>query len=267
MKIDRKIIIVTGGGGVLGGAISAGLALQGAVLCLVGRNQEKLRLVQQQIKREGGDAFCYQGDVLERDAMNTLSRMVQEDHGRIDVLINCAGGNIPGATIMPDQMLADIDSEALQSVLNLNILGTVLPSIEVSKVMIKQKKGSIINISSMAATLPLTRVLGYSAAKAAVDNFTKWMAVEMATKHSKEIRVNAIAPGFFVAEQNRMLLLKDDGSFTKRGKTIISQTPMKRFGEPEELVGVAHWLASDASRFVTGAIIPVDGGFSAFSGV
>jgi NAD(P)-dependent dehydrogenase (short-subunit alcohol dehydrogenase family) len=258
---------VTGGGGVLGGAISAGLAAQGAVLCLVGRNQEKLKLVQKRIEQDGWDAFCYQGDVMDRDTMNTLSRMVQDDHGRIDVLINCAGGNIPGATIMPDQMLADIDSEALQSVLNLNILGTVLPSIEVSKVMIKQKKGSIINISSMAAALPLTRVLGYSAAKAAVDNFTKWMAVEMATKHSEEIRVNAIAPGFFIAEQNRMLLLEDDGSFTKRGKTIISQTPMKRFGEPEELIGVAHWLSSDASRFVTGAIIPVDGGFSAFSGV
>lgn len=267
MDIKGKIIIVTGGGGVLGGAISIGLAAQGATMCLVGRNQEKLKSIQYQIGVNGGNGFYYPGDVLDRFAMQELATTIHQEHGKIDVLINCAGGNTPGATIMPEQNLGDIDIEELQSVLDLNILGTMLPSIEISKVMIRQKEGCIINISSMAAYLPLTRVMGYSAAKASIDNFTKWMAVEMATKHSELIRVNAIAPGFFVSEQNRKLLLKTDGSYSQRGKTIIEQTPMNRFGDPEELVGVAHWLASDASRFVTGAIIPVDGGFSAFSGV
>ncbi|MEM8970246.1 MAG: SDR family oxidoreductase, partial [Bacteroidota bacterium] len=187
--------------------------------------------------------------------------------GQIDVLINAAGGNMPGATVAPSQTVFDVSVDALRKVLDLNLMGSVLPTLVFGKSMAEQKLGSIINISSMAATHSITRVLGYSIAKAGIDMFTKWMATEMSLKFGDGIRVNAIAPGFFIGEQNRKLLTNEDGSLTERGKTIIQNTPMQRFGEAEELNGAILYLCSDASKFVTGTILPIDGGFSSFSGV
>jgi len=186
---------------------------------------------------------------------------------KVDILINGAGGNMSGATVMPDQTVADISIEHFRKVTDLNLLGTVIPTIAFTKPMVKQGKGCIINISSMSAFLPLTRVVGYSASKAAINNFTQWMSVELANKYGNGIRVNAIAPGFFVAKQNRSLLLNEDDSLTARGETIISQTPMKRFGEPDDLISTLLWLCDDKSSFITGIVVPVDGGYSAFSGV
>jgi NAD(P)-dependent dehydrogenase (short-subunit alcohol dehydrogenase family) len=196
-----------------------------------------------------------------------VHREIIDRFSAIDILINAAGGNRPGATVKLDQSVFDIDLGEFRQVANLNFLGTVLPTLVFGKSMAERGSGSIINISSMAAQRAISRVAGYSAAKAAVENFTRWMAVEMAEKFGSGVRVNAIAPGFFLTDQNRALLTNPDGSLTERGKTVLRMTPFKRFGEPSELVGTALWLASDASRFVTGAIIPVDGGFSVQSGV
>jgi NAD(P)-dependent dehydrogenase (short-subunit alcohol dehydrogenase family) len=187
--------------------------------------------------------------------------------GKIDILVNAAGGNVAGATIGIDQTVFDLKFDQFKRVTDLNLNGTVLPTLIFGKTMTEQKSGSIINISSMAVSRAITRVVGYSAAKAAIDNFTKWMAVELGAKFGGGIRVNAIAPGFLLTEQNRNLLTNEDGSLTERGKTIMRLTPFKRFGEPDELIGTVLFLASDAAKFVTGAIIPIDGGFSSFSGV
>jgi NAD(P)-dependent dehydrogenase (short-subunit alcohol dehydrogenase family) len=206
-------------------------------------------------------------DVLKREELLSAKEKINKEFGKIDILVNAAGGNMPGAVITPEQSFFDLNVEDLGKVGQLNFQGTVLPVLIFSSDMVDAGKGSIINISSLAAGRALTRVMGYSAAKAAVENFTKWLAVEMAQKYGDGIRVNAIAPGFFLGEQNRDLLLNKDGSLTSRGETIMAQTPMKRFGKAEELQGVANWLAGDASSFVTGIVVPVDGGFSAFSGV
>ncbi|MEO0332487.1 MAG: SDR family oxidoreductase, partial [Bacteroidota bacterium] len=196
-----------------------------------------------------------------------VNQKILAQWGQIDVLINAAGGNMPGATVAPDQTVFDVSVDALRKVLDLNLMGSVLPTLVFGKSMAEQKSGSIINISSMAATHSITRVLGYSIAKAGIDMFTKWMATEMSLKFGDGIRVNAIAPGFFIGEQNRKLLTNEDGSLTERGKTIIQNTPMQRFGKAEELNGAVLYLCSDASMFVTGTISPIDGGFSSFSGV
>jgi NAD(P)-dependent dehydrogenase (short-subunit alcohol dehydrogenase family) len=193
--------------------------------------------------------------------------MLQESFGKIDVLINAAGGNMKGAVITPEQRLPDADTDALREVMELNYLGSFLPIKVFLPLFLKENKGSIINISSMAASRPMTRVLGYSSAKAAIDNLTKWLSVEFCMKYGKDLRVNAIAPGFFLTDQNRGLLTQSDGSLTDRGNKIIGHTPMGTFGQPSDLFGVTQWLCSDASSFVTGTIIPVDGGFSAYSGV
>ena len=206
-------------------------------------------------------------DVMSKEEMAKAAADVMADAGRVDVLVNCAGGNQAGATVMPDASVFDLSVEAFKQVTDLNLQGTVIPSLAFAKHMAQSGKGAIVNVSSMAAALPLTRVVGYSAAKAAVDNFTRWLAVELAQKHGEGLRVNAIAPGFFLAEQNRTLLTKPDGSLTARGETIVSQTPMGRFGRPEELISTLLWLCDPASSFVTGIVVPVDGGFSAFSGV
>ena len=205
--------------------------------------------------------------MLDRDQLESARALIIEKWSQIDILVNCAGGNMKGATITPDQQFFDLSVDDFSKVNDLNLKGTVLPSIVFGEAMAKTKKGCIINISSMAAAQAITRILGYSASKAAVDNFTKWLAVELAHKYGEGLRVNAIAPGFFMAEQNRALLLNEDGSLTARAQTIVNETPMKRFGQPEELVSTLLWLCSDSSSFVTGVIIPVDGGFSAFSGV
>lgn len=266
-SVTDKVAIVTGSTGVLGGAMARGLAAAGAKVGILGRREERAKIVAQEISNEGGIAMALPCDVLERTQIESIRDQLLSEWGQLDILINAAGGNVGAATIMPEQSVFDMPADAFHQVVNLNLSGSVLPSLVFGEIMAKQKQGSIVNISSMAAQRTLTRVVGYSAAKAAIDNFTRWMSVELAQKYGSRLRVNAIAPGFFVGEQNRALLLNDDGSLTKRGAQIIDHTPMGRFGEPDELVGTAIWLASDASKFITGVVIPVDGGFSAFSGV
>jgi NAD(P)-dependent dehydrogenase (short-subunit alcohol dehydrogenase family) len=206
-------------------------------------------------------------DALDEKSLLQARDQVLQQWGRIDILINAAGGNSPDATVFGDVTFFNLKREAVQKMLDLNLMGTILPSQVFGEVMAKAGKGSIINISSMAAQRPLTRVIGYAAAKSAIDNFTRWLAVDLATKHGEGLRVNAIAPGFFIGEQNRAFLINADGTPTPRGETIIAHTPMKRFGEADELIGAAVWLCSDAAKFVTGIVVPVDGGFSAFGGV
>lgn len=263
--LNGKVAVVTGGTGVLGGAMAKGLAQAGAKVAILGRRDEVAREVAQRIRDEGGEAVALPADVLSIESLQIAKTKLLETWQRCDILVNAAGGNQPKATVMPDGSFFDLDKDALGEVIQLNLLGTILPSQIFGEVM--TKAGSIINISSMAAQKPLTRVIGYAASKAAIDNFTKWLAVEVATKYGAGLRVNAIAPGFFVGEQNKKLLLNDDGTLTARGQQIIDHTPMRRFGEPHELIGTAIWLASDTSKFVTGIIVPVDGGFSAYGDV
>lgn len=265
--LKGKVAIVTGGAGVLGGKMAEGLVGAGAKVGILSRTQTKVLQKTREIVNSGGEALALVADVLNKEDLQAAKNKVLEKWGRIDILINAAGGNIKGATIMPDQTIFDLSMDDFAKVTDLNLKGTILPSLVFGKEMAEKKKGCIINISSMSAQHAITRILGYSAAKAAVDNFTKWMAIEMAHKYGEGIRVNAIAPGFFIADQNRGMLINDDGSYTDRAKTIIQNTPMKRFGEPEELISTANWLCCDASSFITGIVVPVDGGFSAFSGV
>lgn len=265
--LTGKVAIVTGGAGVLGGAMALGLAKAGAKLGILSRNEKNVQQKVLEIEKAGGEALALVADVLDEKGLEKVKNKVLDKWGRIDILVNAAGGNMKGATIMPEQSVFDLAMEDFTRVTDLNLKGTILPSLIFGKSMVESKKGSIVNISSMAAQQAITRVLGYSTSKAAIDNFTKWLAVEMAHKFGEGIRVNAIAPGFFIGEQNRSLLLNEDGSLTARGQTIVNQTPMKRFGEAEELTSTLIWLCSDASSFVSGIIVPVDGGFSAFSGV
>ncbi|MCB0550439.1 MAG: SDR family oxidoreductase [Phaeodactylibacter sp.] len=266
-SLNNKVAIITGGAGVLGGAMAMGLAGAGARVAILGRTASKTDRQAEMIRAEGGEALSITADVLNREQLEKAREAVLKKWGRIDILLNVAGGNLPGATIAPEQDFFDLSLEDFSRVVELNLHGTVLPTYVFAKPMAEQGEGVIINISSMTAQQPFSRVVGYGAAKAAIDNFTKWLAVEMAAKFGEGIRVNAIAPGVFVGEQNLRLLLNEDNSLTARGQTIISQTPMKRFGEPEELIGATVWLCSPAAAFVTGIIVPVDGGFSAFSGV
>ena len=266
-ELNGKVAIITGGAGVLGGAMAAGLAKAGAKVGILSRTKAKVDQKVKEIKKSGGKAMALVADVLDEKQLKAARKKILKKWGRIDILVNSAGGNMKGATIMPDQDIFDLSMADFTKVTDLNLKGTVLPTMVFGQTMAKQKKGCIINISSMAAQQAITRVVGYSASKAAIDNFTKWMAVEMAHKFGEGIRVNAIAPGFFIADQNRSLLTNEDGSLTARGQTIVNETPVKRFGEPEELVSTLLWLASDGSSFITGIIVPVDGGFSAFSGV
>ncbi len=265
--LKGKVAVITGGNGVLGGAIAMGLAGQGVKVAILGRNPDTVSARVQEIIKAGGEAMAATADVLNREELTSAKENIFNNFGKINILVNAAGGNMPGAVITPDQSFFDLNMEHLGKVGELNFLGTVLPTLIFAPDMVESNKGSIINISSLAAGRALTRVMGYSAAKAAAENFTKWLAVEMANKYGDGIRVNAIAPGFFLGEQNRDLLLNKDGSLTSRGETIMAQTPMKRFGKAEELQGVANWLAGNSSSFVTGIVVPVDGGFSAFSGV
>lgn len=265
--LKDRVAIITGGAGVLGGAMAMGLAYAGAKVGILSRTESKVQQKVQEIINQGGVATSLVADVLQKDQLESVRDDIVNKWGSIDILVNAAGGNMKGATIMPDQTIFDLSMDDFAKVTDLNLKGTVLPTVVFGKQMAVQQKGCIINISSMAAQQAITRVVGYSASKAAIDNFTKWLAVEMAHKFGEGIRVNAIAPGFFIADQNRRLLLEEDGSLTPRGQTIINETPMKRFGEPEELVSTVLWLSSEASGFITGIVVPVDGGFSAFSGV
>lgn len=266
-SLAGKVAVITGGTGVLGGAIAHGLAAAGAKVGILGRREQKAAEVARAIEANGGSAIPLPADVLEQEQLKAACAMVANKWGRVDILVNAAGGNIPGATVFGDLTFFDLPQEAFEQVMALNLTSTLLSCQVFGKVMAEQKSGSVINISSMAVSRAITRVVGYSAAKAGIDNFTRWLAVDFALKYGEKLRVNAIAPGFFIGEQNRDLLLQADGTPTERGKMIINGTPFNRFGEPEELTGTAVWLASEASRFVTGVVIPVDGGFSAFSGV
>ncbi len=262
-----KVAVITGGSGTLGRAFTKGLAEQGAQVFILNRNKEASAAMVIEFKEMGLEIYSVICDVLNEDSVENAVSEVLAKAGKVDILINAAGGNMSGATVMPTQTIFDISVDQFRKVNDLNLMGTVIPTIAFTKPMVKQGKGCIINISSMAAFLPLTRVVGYSASKAAINNFPQWMAIELANKYGSGIRVNAIAPGFFVAKQNRALLLNEDDSLTARGETIISQTPMKRFGDPEDLVSTLLWLCDDKSSFITGIVVPVDGGYSAFSGV
>jgi NAD(P)-dependent dehydrogenase (short-subunit alcohol dehydrogenase family) len=264
-NLKGKVALITGGGGVLGSNMARVLAQQGVITGILGLSIEKAEATATSIRNNGGEAFAISANVTNKEELEKVRDSIIEKYGRLDILINGAGGNMPSATIGPDQAIYDMKSEDLQKVLDLNIIGTILPSQVFSEVFAKQKSGVIINISSATAERPLSRVVGYSAAKAAIDNFTKWMAVELAGKYGEGIRVNAIAPGFFIGEQNRALLLTPEGSLTPRGEKIIDHTPMGRFGVPQDMDGVLLFLCSDMSKFVTGIIIHVDGGFGATS--
>lgn len=264
-----RVAVVTGGYGVLGGSMARFLSEQGAKVAILGRNVEKGNAKAVEIaEATGGETLFLQADVLDKEALQAACDKLCAEWGGVDILLNAAGGNQAGATIAPNQTIFDLNTEAMRGVVDLNFMGTVLPTLVFGKAMADAKrKGSIVNISSMAAQGVITRVVGYSASKAAIDNFTRWMAVEMAKKFGEGVRVNAIAPGFFLTEQNRTLLTNPDGSLTDRSRDIIAATPYGRFGEPDELNGTLGWLASDASAFVTGVVVPVDGGFSIFTGV
>jgi len=266
--LQDKVAVVTGGGGVLCGAMSRTLGQVGAKVAVLDLFPEAAERVESDIKDAGGEALAVTCDVLDRGSVKAAANQVLDAYGRVDILINGAGGNKREATCSAELSFFDLPADAVQWVFNLNFIGTLLPSQVIGQQMAGQGEGVILNTSSMNAFRPLTRIPAYSGAKAAVSNFTQWLAVHMAQEYSPRIRVNAMAPGFFLTEQNRFLLTEaDTGDLTARGQTIIGHTPAGRFGTPEDLVGTMLWLLSPASAFVTGVVVPVDGGFSAFSGV
>mgnify|MGYP001484265330 CR=1 FL=1 len=266
--VTGKVVVVTGAGGVLMGELAVGLARRGGRVVAVGRTRSKLGATVARVMAAGGEAMAVEADVCERAALERARDEVGARLGRVDVLINGAGGNLREATAGADRAFFDLPAEALRAVMDVNVMGSVLPSQVFGGMMAERGEGVIVNVSSMASFQPLTRVVGYSAAKAALNNFTQWLAVHLATTCSPRIRVNAVAPGFFLTEQNRFLLSRaEDGGWTERGRQILDHTPMGRLGEPDDLVGTVVWLVSGASGFVTGVVVPVDGGFSAFSGV
>ncbi len=264
-NIKDNVVVITGGTGVLGRAIAKYLALEGAKVIILGRKEEVGNAIAADIQQAGGACEFMKTDVMNQEVVQQNCDDIVAKYGRIDTLLNAAGGNMPGATIGPDKTFFDLDPAQFQTVLNLNLTGTVIPTQVFLKPMVKQGKGSIINFSSMAAFRPMTRVCGYAAAKAGISNFTAYMATECAKKFGEGIRVNAIAPGFFITEQNRSLLTNPDGSYTQRGQDVIRQTPFGRMGDPDELCGTIHYLMSEASKFVTGTVAVVDGGFNAFA--
>jgi NAD(P)-dependent dehydrogenase (short-subunit alcohol dehydrogenase family) len=266
-NIEGKVAVITGASGVLGGSIARSFVQQGAKVVALGTKQEKIDATVADLQALGAEAIGFACNVLDVQALKTVADAVIKKWGKVDILLNIAGGNLPGATLMPDQEFFDMDLADWDKVTQLNMNGTVYPSYVFGKIMATQKSGSIVNVSSMAALQSMTRVPGYSAAKAAVGNFTQWLAMEMAIKYGDGVRVNAIAPGFFIGEQNRKVLINPDGSLTDRSLKVIANTPMRRFGDINELNGVVQFLCSDAASFITGVVIPVDGGFSTFSGV
>lgn len=267
-NLDGKVAVVTGGGGVLCGTIAKALAKQGVSVAVLDINEQAAQTATKEISQQGGKALAIKADVLSHESLEKSKSIIIKEFGHLDILINGAGGNKKEATTSKELDFFDIPKEAIKWVFDLNFLGVFLSSQVFGKVLAKQEEGTIINISSMNALRPLTRIPAYSAAKSAVSNFTQWFAVHMCQNYSPKIRVNAIAPGFFLTEQNRFLLIDEKtGEPTPRGKTIIEHTPMGRFGNPEDLIGIIIWLVSPAAEFVQGTVIPVDGGFSAFSGV
>ena len=263
--IKDQVVVITGGTGVLGREIGTYLAHEGARVVLLGRRQDVGEALAEGIRAQGGDAAFYVCDVTDMEMVNGVRDQIVDRYGRVDALLNAAGGNMPGATIPPGKTLFDVQVEEFERVLNVNLTGTLIPTQAFLKPMTEAGHGSIVNFSSMAAFRPLTRVMGYAAAKAGISNLTAFLANEVATTFSPSIRVNAIAPGFFLTDQNRALLTNPDGTLTERGQDVIRQTPFKRFGKPEELCGTIQYLISQASTFVTGTVAVVDGGFNIFA--
>ena len=263
-----KSIAITGGAGILGGEMACALAGCGANIAILDRDPKLFDRFVKRLEGCSGKCIVVYADVLNAEVLQETAARIVREFGRVDVLINGAGGNNPKASTAPDRKFFDLPADALRFVFELNLMGTILPSQVFGRLMAEQGYGTIINISSMNAFRPLTKIAAYSAAKAGVSNFTQWLAVHMAQEYSPKIRVNAIAPGFFLTDQNRFLLTDEKtGELTARGRSIIAHTPMGRFGVPEDLLGTLLWLLSPASAFVTGVVVPVDGGFSAFSGV
>ena len=265
--LQGKTAVVTGGSGVLCGEMARALGRAGANVVVMARSVEGVSRVAQEIREQGGQALPLACDVLDEEALVDAREEILKHFGGLDILVNGAGGNRPEATTNQGRSFFDLDTEGVRSVFDLNFLGSLLPAKVFGELLVKKDEGSIINISSAASFHPMTRVVAYAGAKAAINNFTEWLAVYMAQEYSRRIRVNAIAPGFFIAEQNHALLMQPDGTLTERGQKIIDHTPMGRFGEAQDLVGALLWLASDASAFVTGTVVIVDGGFNAYSGV
>ena len=265
--LKDKVVVITGGAGTLGGALALHFAKQGAVLVILNRDQQKIDQKVASLHEYSPKSIVRVCDVLSQSALEEANQYILDKLGRIDVLINAAGGNIPGATQLPEQNVFDLDIPAIDGAIDLNLRGTLYPSLIFGKSIAKNGSGSIINISSMATYSSITRVMGYSIAKTGVNSFTQWMACELAQKYGDKVRVNAIAPGFFIGEQNKDLLLNPDGSLTPRSEKVINKTPMGRFGKIEELNGAVEFLCSNAASFITGVVLPIDGGFSAFSGV
>ncbi len=264
-SVAGKVVVITGGTGVLGSCIGKYLATQGAKVVLLGRRKDEGDRIVNEIVADGGEAVFMVSDVMNPEVVQANCDEIMARYGRVDALLNAAGGNMPGATIAPSGTFFDIHVEDFERVLNVNLTGTVIPTQIFLKPMVEAGQGAIVNFSSMAAFRPMTRVMGYAAAKAGISNFTAFLANEVATKFTSQIRVNAIAPGFFLTHQNRSLLTNPDGSLTPRGEDVIRQTPFKRFGRPEELCGTIQYLISDASAFVTGTVAVVDGGFNVFA--
>lgn len=263
--IKDNVVVITGGTGVLGRTIAKYLALEGAKVIIMGRKAEVGEEIVSDIQAAGGQCEFMKTDVMNQDVVQQNCDDILQKYGRVDCLLNAAGGNMAGAVIAPTGTFFDLSAEAFEKVLNLNLTGTVIPTQVFLKPMVKQGKGNIINFASMSSFRPITRVCGYSAAKAGVVSFTQWTAAECAKKFGEGIRVNAIAPGFFITEQNRDLLTNPDGSYTQRGQDVIHQTPFGRMGDPEELCGTIHYLMSDAAKFVTGTVAVVDGGFNVYA--
>ena len=266
-SIAGKVAVITGAGGVLGSSIAKSFIRAGAKVVALDIRQEQLDTRVKELTADGGEAIGIVANVLDLYSLRKVANKIIEKWGRIDILLNIAGGNTPGGTLAPDQSFFDMPAAEWERVTNLNLNGTVYPSMVFGEVMAKQKQGCIINVSSMAAYSAITRVPGYSAAKTAVSNFTQWLATEMAMKYGEGVRVNAIAPGFFIGDQNRAVLINPDGSLTGRSKKVLAKTPMGRFGDISELNGAVQFICSPAASFITGVVLPVDGGFSAFSGV
>lgn len=264
--LTGRTAVVTGGYGVLGGSMADGLAAAGAKIVVLGRKADEGARKSAEIRATGAEAMWVEADVLDAEQLRNARDKVVAEWGRVDILINAAGGSVARSRT-DNKPVFDMPLDAFEEVLQLNLHGSIKPSLVFGEVMAEKKRGVILNISSMAAQQAMTGVLGYSVAKAGIDTFTKWMAMDLAQRYGDGIRVNAIAPGFFVTKQNRNVLMNEDGTYTDRSKRVLAQTPMKRFGRPEELNGAVQWLCSDAASFVTGTVIPVDGGFSIFSGV
>ncbi len=266
-SLKDKVIVVTGGTGIIGQSFIKGITEAGGVVAILGRNEEVANSRVAEVEKNGGRAIALIADVLDENALELAKDKVLNEFGKIDGLVNAAGGNIPEAIILKDDDIFGMNMNGMRKAMELNLWGTLIPTQIFGKAMLDAGRGSIVNISSMSSKRVITRVLGYSMGKAAIDCYTQWFAVELANRFGDKVRMNAIAPGFFLTEQNRALLTQPDGSYTERGNLVIKQTPFKRFGATDELIGALQWLLSDASSFVTGTVINVDGGFFVNSGV